>query len=125
MRRLLLTLAVVAAVAAIPAGGLAAGGGTLTATPNPVTQNATFTLSGCGYTVPTSISFEVTGPKKATPSIHYFTGAEPLGTDSGGCFSQEWTAWWGVTGTFQITSWTRDSHGSTRKGAVLALTVTP
>jgi hypothetical protein len=124
MRRLLL-LCVVALVAAVPGGGLAAGGGSLTATPNPVAQNGVFTLSGCGYTVPTSISLEVTGPKKSDPPIHYFTAGEPLGADSGGCFTQEWTAWWGATGTFQITSWWRDSKGSTHKGAVLALTVAP
>jgi hypothetical protein len=122
VRRLLPLLGVVA-IAAVPAGGLAAGGAGLTATPNPVLQGSTFTLSGCGYTAPTSISFEVSGPKKADPPIHYFTAAEPL-TDSSGCFSEQWTAWWGATGTFQITSWSRDSHGSTRKGAVLALTVT-
>jgi len=121
--RLAIIVAVVGLLAAVPAGGLAAGGG-LIATPNPVAQNGAFTLSGCGYTVPTSLSFEVTGPKKATPSIHYFTAGEPLGVDSGGCFSEQWTAWWGVTGTFQITSWWRDAKGATRKGAVLALTVT-
>lgn len=123
MRRLLVVLSV-AAAAAVPAGGLAAGGPGLVATPNPVAQNATFTLSGCGYAAPTSISFEVTGPRKAETPIHYFTGAEPL-TDPSGCFSEQWTAWWSATGTFQITSWWRDSHGSTRKGAVLSLTVTP
>ena len=124
MRRLLVTLGIAGLFAAVPSGGLGAGGGSLSATPNPVVQNGTFVLSGCGYPAPTSISFEVTGPKKSDPPVHYFTAGEPLGTDSGGCFEEQWTAWWGVTGTFQITSWWRDSKGSTHKGAVLALTVT-
>lgn len=120
MRRLLVLLVVVIA-ACVPAGGLAAGG--LTLSPGTVARGGTFTVSGTGFTVPTSISFEVTGPKKADPPIHYFTAGEPL-ADACGCFSETWTAWWSAAGTYQITVWWRDSHGSTRKGGVATLTVT-
>ena len=122
MRRLVIAFAVVGLVAVVPSGGLAAGGG-LTVDPGSVPSGGTFTLSGTGYTVPTSLSFEVTGPRKADPQIHYFTAGEPL-TDPCGCFSETWTAWWSVKGDYQITSWWRDSHGSTRKGGVVTLTVT-
>ena len=122
-----LVLAVAALFAAVTAGGKAAGGGALTVTPTPpdlnVTLGHTFTLSGCGYPTPTSLSFEVVGPRKATTDIHYFTAGEPL-TDPAGCFSEDWTAWWGVAGDYQITSYYRDSHGSTRKVAVVKFTVT-
>jgi hypothetical protein len=124
MRRLLLALLVVGLLAVAPVGSLAAGGGSLTVTPSTVTLNSTFTLSGSGYVVPTSLSFEVTGPRKTgDPQIHYFTAGEPL-TDPCGCFSEQWTAWWSVTGDYQITSWWRDSKGSTHKGGVVTLTVT-
>lgn len=122
MRRLLVLVAV-AIAACVPAGGLAAGGGGLSVSPGSVARGDTFTLSGTGFTVPTSISFEVSGPKKADPPIHYFTAGEPL-TDPCGCFSETWTAWWSAVGTYQITVWWRDSHGSTRKGGVVALNVT-
>ena len=125
MKRVLLAFLVAGIVAAVPAGGLAAGGGTLVLSPATVTQYSTFTLSGCGYPVPTSLSFEVTGPRKAAVDIHYFTAGEPLGTDSGGCFSEQWTAWWSVTGDFQITSMWRDSKGATHKAGVATLTVVP
>ena len=103
-----------------PAGGLAAGG-SLAIDPTTVPLNSTFTLSGSGYVVPTSLSFEVTGPRKS--DIHYFTAGEPL-TDPCGCFSEQWTAWWGVTGDYQISSWWRDSKGATHKGGVVKFTVT-
>jgi hypothetical protein len=126
MRRLLLSLFVVGLLAAAPSGGLAAGGGTLVVDPAPlasVTLGCTFTISGSGYTAATSISFEVTGPRKATPAIHYFTGAEPVA--AGGTFSETWTAWWSVDGAYQLQSWWRDSKGATHKGAVVKFTAVP
>jgi hypothetical protein len=124
MRRVLLALLVVGLVTAAPGGSLAAGGGSLAVSPTTVTQYSTFTLSGCGYPVPTSLSFEVNGPRKASIDIHYFTAGEPL-TDPSGCFSEQWTAWWGVTGDFQITSYYRDSRFATHKAGVVKFTVTP
>jgi hypothetical protein len=121
--RVALTLVVAAVLAAVTASSQAAGGASLTITPTPVPLGSTFTLSGCGYPVPTSLSFEVVGPRKAATDIHYFTAGEPL-TDPSGCFSENWTAWWSVTGEYQITSYYRDSHGSTRKAAVVKFTVT-
>lgn len=118
MRRIALLAALLAVVTA---GAVHAAGGTLTATPSSVALGGSFTLAGCGYPVPTSISFEVTGPRKS--GIHYFTAGEPL-TDPSGCFSEGWTAWWGVTGAYQITSYYRDSKGATHKSAVVKLTVT-
>ena len=91
-------------------------------TSGPVALGETFTLEACGATLPTSISFEVSGPKKS--GIHYFTAGEPV-TDPGGCFTDDWTAWWGVAGDYQITSWYRSSKGTLSKGAVLKLTVAP
>jgi len=122
MRRLVVTALAAAVLAALPEGGLAAGGGNLSADPPTVQLGQTFTLSGCGYPVPTSISFEVSGPRKADPPIHYFTAGEPIGAD--GCFAEVWTAWWPVAGDFQITSMWRDSKGKTNKAGVLKLTVT-
>ena len=98
----------------------AAGGGTLSVS-SPVVLGQTFVLSGCGYPAPTSISFEVTGPRKS--GLDYFTAGEPL-TDPSGCFSETWTAWWSVTGAYQITSYYKTSHGSTQKAAVVKFTVT-
>src|SRR4051812_7036678 len=121
MRRLLLALVVAGLVVAAPVGGLAAGGGSLAVDPATVPPGSTFTLSGCGYPVPPSLSFEVPGPRKS--NIHYFTAGEPLGTDSGGCFSEQWTAWWSVTGDYQITSYYRDSRFATHKAGVVKFTV--
>jgi hypothetical protein len=123
MRRLLLALVVAGLVVAAPVGSLAAGGGSLAIDPASVPLGSTFTLSGCGYPVPTSLSFEVSGPRKS--NIHYFTAGEPLATDSGGCFSEQWTAWWSVTGDYQITSYYRDSRFATHKAGVVKFTVTP
>ena len=120
-RRLVRLLIVAGLLLAAPGGGLAAGGGSLSIDPATVPLGSTFTLSGSGYTVPTSLSFEVTGPRKS--DIHYFTAGEPL-TDPCGCFSETWTAWWSVTGDYEITSWWRDSRGSTHKGGVVKFTVT-
>jgi hypothetical protein len=103
----------------LPAGGLAGAGGSLTITPSTIPLTTTFTVSGCGYPVPTSVSFEVAGPKKS--GIDYFTAGEPIGPD--GCFSEQWTAWWSVTGTYQITASYRDAKGSTHKAAVASITV--
>ena len=74
-------------------------------------------MSGCGYTAPGSISFEVVGPRKS--GIDYFTSGEPL-TDS--CFSETWTAWWGVPGDYQITAYTLTVKGMRKKEAVVKLT---
>ena len=122
MKRLL-TLLAVGLVAVLPVRGLAAGGTTLVVDTAPlasVTLGSTFTLSGAGYPVPSSISFEVTGPRKAVQAIHYFTSGEPVGAD--GTFSETWTAWWSVAGDYQITSWWRDSKGASHKGAVVKFT---
>jgi hypothetical protein len=108
--RVALTLVVAAVLAAVTASSQAAGGASLTITPTPVPLGSTFTLSGCGYPVPTSLSFEVVGPRKAATDIHYFTAGEPL-TDPSGCFSEDWTAWWSVTGDYQITSYYRVPTG--------------
>ena len=110
----ILLAAIGAALLLAPA---AVAAGSLTATPNPVTLGSTFTLSGCGYNSD-SISFQVTGPKKS--GIDYFTSGEPL---AGGCFSDQWTAWWGVAGDYQITSYTLDAKGMRKKEAVLKFTV--
>lgn len=110
----ILLAAIGAALLLAPAAGAA---GSLTATPNPVTLGSTFTLSGCGYNS-TSVSFEVVGPKKS--NIDYFTSGEPL---VDGCFSDQWTAWWGVAGDYQITSYSLDAKGMRKKEAVLKLTV--
>lgn len=93
--------------------------GSLTITPTPVVLGTTFTIAGCGYPVPTSLSFHVEGP-----GIDYFTAGEPLAADSGGCFSDAWLAWWSTAGGYQITSFYRDSKGSTRKVTVVKFTVT-
>lgn len=113
MKTLLATLG--AALVLAPSASAA---GTLSVNPDPVARDATFTLSGCGYDAPGSISFEVTGPRKS--GIHYFTSGEPL-TDT--CFSETWTAWWGVVGTYQITSYTLDAKGMRKKAAVVSFTV--
>src|SRR4051812_110761 len=124
MRRLamLLVAAVLAAafVSTIWESARAAGGGTLSVS-SPVVLGQTFTISGCGYPAPTSISFEVNGPRKS--GLRYFTAGEPL-TDPAGCFSETWTAWWSVTGDYQITSSYRDSRGATHKAAVVKFAVT-
>lgn len=114
MRALLAALG--AALVLAPAAAAAAG--TLAVSPDPVALGGTFTLSGCGYTAPTSIVFEVVGPR--TSGIHYFTAGEPL-TDS--CFSEEWLAFWGVAGDYQITSYTLDAKGMRKKAAVVKFTV--
>jgi hypothetical protein len=122
MKRLPLALVGVVAAAGIATFGgsaRAAGGGSLTVS-SPVVLGQTFTLSGCGYPAPTSISFEVVGPRKS--GIDYFTAGEPL-TDPGGCFSETWTAWWAVPVAYQITSSYRDSRGATHKAAVVKFTV--
>ena len=119
MTRSVLPLLAAALIAVVPAAGLAAGGTTLTVAPDPVALGSSFTLEGCGYPAPTSISFEVSGPRKS--GLHYFTAAEPL-ADS--CFSDEWLAWWDVAGAYQITAWYRDGKGATHKGAVVKFTVT-
>lgn len=110
----MLLAAIGAALLLAPAAGAA---GSLTATPNPVPLGSTFTLSGCGYDSG-SISFEVVGPKKS--GIDYFTSGEPL---VDGCFSDPWTAWWGVAGDYQITAYALDAKGMRKKEAVLKLTV--
>jgi hypothetical protein len=84
----------------------------------PVALGGTFTLSGCGYAAPGSISFEVVGPRKS--GIDYFTSGEPL---TASCFSETWTAWWGVAGDYQITSYTLDSKGMRKKAAVVKFAV--
>ena len=118
--KLRLALAVAGALTAALLGGLSsrAGGGTLTVTPSPVVLGSTFTLAGCGYAGDT-VSFELTGPRKS--AIHYFTSGEPL---ADGCFSDQWTAWWGVAGDYQITSYFRDSRGASHKAGVVKFTVT-
>jgi len=84
----------------------------------PVTLGGTFTISGCGYPAPGSISFEVVGPRKS--GIDYFTSGEPL---TASCFSETWTAWWSVAGDYQITSYTLDAKGMRKKAAVVKFTV--
>ena len=76
------------------------------------------TSAGITHISPGSISFELTGPNKS--GIDYFTSAEPL-TDP--CFSETWTAWWGVAGDYQITSYTLDAKGMRKKVAVVKFTV--
>jgi hypothetical protein len=106
MRPLLIVLAAgVLALAA--AGGSSAGKAGLTADPSIVARGSTFTLAGCGYQAPTSLSFKVVGP-----GVDYFTAGEPLTT---GCFSESWTAWWATAGVYSITSYYRDAKGATHK----------
>jgi hypothetical protein len=119
-RRTIVAALVVGALA-LMAVGVALAKPTLTVTPDPVALDGTFTVAGCGYPEGSSISFEVTGPRKS--GIHYFTAASPVAV--GGCYGPtEWLAWWGVTGDYQLTSWYRDSKGSTHKAAVVKFTVT-
>ena len=113
MRMLLAVLG--AALVLAPAAEAA---GSLSVSPSPVALGSTFTLSGCGYAAPGSISFELVGPKKS--GIDYFTSAEPL---TSSCFDEQWTAWWGVAGDYQITSYTMDAKGMRKKEAVLKFTV--
>jgi hypothetical protein len=87
----------------------------LSVDPDPVTLGSTFTVSGCGYPAPTSITFKVVGP-----GVNYFTAAEPLATD---CYESEWTAWWSEPGAYQLTSYYRDSKGALRKATVVKFTV--
>ena len=115
MRSSLLVLAVALALVAVPT---AAGAGTLSVS-SPVTLGSTFTVSGCGYDT-TAIAFEVAGPRKS--GIDYFTAAQPVGAN--GCYSDTWTAWWGVAGDYQITSYALDSKGGRKKAAVVKFTVT-
>ena len=122
MTKFLLTLLIAGLAGLAPAGGLAIGGGSVTVSPDPVTLGSTFTLEACGLPVPTSVSFEVNGPRKADPPIHYFTAGEP---STAPCFEDEWLAWWGVEGAYQITAWWRDSKGATHKLAVAKFTVVP
>lgn len=77
---------IVAMLVLAPAASAA---GTLSVGPDPIALGSTFTLSGCGYTAPGSISFEVVGLRKS--GIDYFTSGEPL---TASCFSESWTAWW-------------------------------
>ena len=114
MKRVLLPL-LAAGLVAVSAGH-AGGKGGLAIDPATVTRGSTFTLSGCGYPTPTSISFHVEGPV-----VNYFTAGEPLTGD--GCFSQTWTAWWAEAGDYSITSYYRDAKGSTRKVAVVKFAV--
>jgi hypothetical protein len=115
-KRILLAL-VAAGVLAIGSAGVVAGGtASLTVTPTPVELGTDFTLAGCGYPAPTSISFHVVGP-----DIDYFTAGEPL-TDT--CFSETWTAWWPNAGAYSITSYYRSSKGSTKKATVVKFTAT-
>ena len=108
-------LAVLAAAFVLAPAAAAAGSLSVS---SPVTLGSTFTLSGCGYTAPGSISFEVAGPHGS--GIDYFTSGEPL-TDS--CFSETWTAWWGVAGDYQITSYVLDAKGMRKKAAVVKFSV--
>ena len=112
MRMLLAAL-----VAAFVLAPTAAAAGTLEVS-SPVTLGQTFTLSGCGYTAPGSISFEVAGPHGS--GIDYFTSGEPL---TAPCFSETWTAWWGVAGDYQITSYVLDAKGMRKKAAVVKFSV--
>jgi len=89
--------------------------GGLTVTPASVVLGSTFTIAGCGYPAPTSLSFHVVGP-----NVDYFTAGEPLATD---CFSEQWQAWWSTPGAYEITSFYRDSKGSTRKVTVVKFAV--
>ena len=114
MKPSLLVLAVALALVVAPT---AVGAGTLAVSPN-VTLGSTFTVSGCGYDT-TAIAFEVMGPRKS--GIDYFTAAQPV---TGGCYSDTWTAWWGVAGDYQITSYALDSKGGRKKAAVVKFTVT-
>jgi hypothetical protein len=118
--RRLLVAALLATALAGSAIGTALAKPTLTVTPNPVALGGTFTVAGCGYPEGSSISFEVTGPRKS--NIHYFTAASPV--PAGGCYGADWLAWWSVAGDYQLTSWYRDSKGSTHKAAVAKFTVT-
>jgi hypothetical protein len=119
VRRLLAAVGTAVLLVSLTAGLVDAGAGTLTIDPTTVARGATLTISGCGYPVPTSISFHVVGP-----SVDYFTAGEPLDATSGGCFSETWTAWWSKAGAYSITSYYRDTKGSTRKVAVVKFTVT-
>jgi hypothetical protein len=122
-RAIIVCAGLISAAAVATAGGTvakAAGGGTVSVS-SPVVLGQTFVVSGCGYPAPTSLSFEVTGPRKS--GIDYFTAGEPL-TDPGGCFSETWTAWWSVAGAYQITSFYRDSDGSTHKAGIAKFNVT-
>jgi hypothetical protein len=119
MKKLLLALAVAALLAVSSAGIATAGKSGLTIDPTTVPLGSAFTLSGCGYPTPTSISFHVVGP-----TVDYFTSGEPLPVSSGGCFSETWIAWWTDAGAYSITSFYRDTKGSTRKVAVVKFTVT-
>jgi hypothetical protein len=115
MTKLVLAL-LVSGLVILVAVGAALAKGTLTVRPDPVVLGSPFTVdAGCGYAVPGSISFEVSGPRRS--NIHYFTAGEPV--DAEGCFSDEWLAWWGVAGDYQITSWFRDDKGSTHKVTVV------
>ncbi|HET7450282.1 MAG TPA: hypothetical protein VFJ78_06760 [Gaiellaceae bacterium] len=111
----MLLAAIGTALVLAPTAGAA---GTLSVSPDPVALGSTFTVSGCGYTAPGSISFEVVGPRKS--GIDYFTSGEPL-TDS--CFSEQWTAWWSVAGDYSINSYTLDAKGMRKKEAVVKFTV--
>ncbi len=118
MKKVLLALIAAGLLAFSSVGTMTAAGATLTVTPDPVPLGGTFTLAGCGYPTPTSISFEVVGP-----GVHYFTAGEPL-TSPDGCFSEGWTAWWSQAGSYSITSWYRNTKGMTKKAAVVKFTVT-
>jgi hypothetical protein len=117
VQRVLLVCLVCATFALTATTALAVG--TLTVSPTPVTLDSTFTVAGSGYPAGSSISFELTGPRKS--GIHYFTAGAPIAEC--GCFTQEWTAWWGVEGDYQLTSWYRDKKGSTHKASVVKFAV--
>jgi len=119
MRALTAIIVAAALAGAVSATGL--GVGSLSVSPSTVPLGSTFTVSGCGYPVPSAIVFEVVGPKKATPAIDYFTSGEPVGPD--GCFSETWIASWSVAGAFELFSSYRDAKG-THKAAVVKFTVT-
>ncbi len=86
--KLLLTLVAAAILAVASISGTASAKGALTINPTTVARGGSFTLAGCGYPVPTAISFNVEGP-----GVDYFTAGEPL-TSTDGCFSETWLAWW-------------------------------
>lgn len=109
-----LAFSVAAAALLVASAALAAG--SITITSGQVVLGEQFTFEACGFPTPTSISFEVTGPRKS--GIHYFTAGEPLDS-SDGCATETWTAWWSVAGSYQITSYYRNDKGMTKKVAVL------
>jgi hypothetical protein len=119
LRRLVVAALLVAGLAFVAIGS-AVGKPSLTIDPDPVARGESFTLQGCGYPEASSISFEVSGPRKS--GIHYFTAGSPV--PAGGCYEDDWLAWWAVAGDYQITSWYRDARGATHKASVVKFSVT-